>query len=502
MSLPSSTATSGTPYVGNVDQAAVLANQPNARTDASSAHGQPVDSQNVNSSKTPPTTPNNSGTSSPTKKFQPPPRVVPRSPRSLREFAMDSAQQNRDRSGSSPARLSAHSTSFPLAAPPTSPTKLPTTAPTTPTTTPTLTPRASARSHVPSLPLSLLTGDPTSDESPRTSPTKSKRLKVSLRTILPLQTASEGQGSASAPSTTRKGSVSASDPSTKPSTYGADVQASGKKSDSELVALSDEIAGHIARAIQASGSASKGMRASDAQLFLSQPVKIPVDQFSPELRKRLPASFKESSITHSALINLLYSQAFDKSAAGNQLSAIRRSVMQDYGDATLTMADLAKREEADPGTKKRYVQNMETKARVFADAAFGKASSENPAETFPPELMSLWRAMDSKLVEMKLGSTHRERLAYELVMSRMVLRAAKGGDTEAGLAVPTLFLATIKEVSGKQFPPFASAVLQQFDRERSTPSSTAATGLANLSNSSASSTNSTSNSVSSNNPSQ
>jgi hypothetical protein len=355
---------------------------------------------------------------------------------------------------------------------------------------------------VPSLPLSLLTGDATSDESPRTSPTKSKRLKVSLRAMLPLQTASEGQGSVSAPSTTRKGSVSASDPSNKPSTHGADVQASGKKADSEFVALSDEIAGHIVRAIKASGSASKGMRASDAQLFLSQPVKIPVDQFSPELRKRLPASFKESSITHSALINLLYSQAFDKSAAGNQLSAIRRSVMQDYGDATLTMADLAKREEADPGTKKRYVQNMETKARVFADAAFGKASSENPAETFPPELMSLWGAMDSKLVEMKLGSTHRERLAYELVMSRMVLRAAKGGDTEAGLAVPTLFLATIKEVSGKQFPPFASAVLQQFDRERSTPSSTAATGLANLSNSSASSTNSTNNSVSSNNPSQ
>ncbi|MEY5003489.1 MAG: hypothetical protein RL678_1298 [Pseudomonadota bacterium] len=498
MSLPSSTAASGTPYVGNVDQAAVLANQPNARTDANSAYGQPVASQNVNSSKTPPTTPNNSGTSSPTKKFQPPPRVVPRSPRSLREFAMDSAQQNRDRSGSSPARLSAHSTSFQVSAPPTSPTKLPTTAPTTPT----LTPRASARSHVPSLPLSLLTGDATSDESPRTSPTKSKRLKVSLRAMLPLQTASEGQGSVSAPSTTRKGSVSASDPSNKPSTHGADVQASGKKADSEFVALSDEIAGHIVRAIKASGSASKGMRASDAQLFLSQPVKIPVDQFSPELRKRLPASFKESSITHSALINLLYSQAFDKSAAGNQLSAIRRSVMQDYGDATLTMADLAKREEADPGTKKRYVQNMETKARVFADAAFGKASSENPAETFPPELMSLWGAMDSKLVEMKLGSTHRERLAYELVMSRMVLRAAKGGDTEAGLAVPTLFLATIKEVSGKQFPPFASAVLQQFDRERSTPSSTAATGLANLSNSSASSTNSTNNSVSSNNPSQ
>jgi hypothetical protein len=73
MSLPSSTAPSSTPYVGNVDQAAVLANQPNARTDANRAYGQAVDSQNVISSKTPPTTPNNSGTSSPTKKFQPPP---------------------------------------------------------------------------------------------------------------------------------------------------------------------------------------------------------------------------------------------------------------------------------------------------------------------------------------------------------------------------------------------------------------------------------------------
>lgn len=476
MSLPNSTAISGTPYVGNVDQ------------------------------KTPPTTPNNSGTSSPTKKFQPPPRVVPRSPRSLREFAMDSAHQSRERSGSSPARLSTHSTSFSVAAAPASPTKLPITAPTTPTASPTLTPRSSAKSHVPSLPLSLLTGDATSDDSPRSSPTKSKRLKVSLRTMLPLQSASEGKGSASAPSTTRKGSVSASDPSIKPSTHGADVQASGKKSDSELIALSDEIAGHVVRAIQASGSTSKGMRASDAQLFLSQPVKIPVDQFSPELRKRLPASFKDASITHSALISLLYGSAFDKSPAGNQLSAIRRSVMQDYGDATLTMADLAKREEADPGTKKRYVQNIETKARIFADAAFGKVSSDNPAETFPPELMALWRAMDSKLVEMKPGRTHRERLAYELVMSRMVLTAAKGDDTEAGLAVPTLFLATIKEVSGKQFPTFASAVLQKFDGERSAPSSTAATGLANLSNSSASSTNSTSNlvsnSASNNNPSQ
>nr|NDG06272.1 hypothetical protein [Oxalobacteraceae bacterium] len=34
MSLPSSTATSGTPYVGNVDQAAVLANQPKQRAKA------------------------------------------------------------------------------------------------------------------------------------------------------------------------------------------------------------------------------------------------------------------------------------------------------------------------------------------------------------------------------------------------------------------------------------------------------------------------------------
>lgn len=485
MSLSSSTATSGTPYVGHFDPAALPANPSNTPADVSSVQGQAVDGQNALAVQTPPTTPKNSGTASPTKKFQPPPRVLPRSPRSLSQFAMDSAQQCRGRSESSPAKLSTPSAPFSVSTPAESPTKLTTTTPTLPTTMPVLTPLSSIKATVPPLALSILTGDATSDDSPRASPSKLKRLKVSLRNQSQLQSAPEGKGSTSAPTTARKGSTSTSDSGVKASAHGIGLQASGQKLDSELIALSDEIAGHFARAIQAAGQTSKGLRASDAQLFLSLPVKIPVSEFSPELRKRLPASFNASSITHSALISLLYGQAFDKSPAGNQLLAVRRSVMQDYGDATLTMADLAKREEANPGTKKRYVQNMETKARVFADAVFGNTASANPVEAVSDELLALWKAMDAKLVEMKLGTTHRERLAYELVLSRMVLRVAKGADAEAGLAIPTLFLSTIKEVSGKQFPAFTSAVLQQFDNARSAPSSTAATGAANLSKSSA-----------------
>jgi hypothetical protein len=126
--------------------------------------------------------------------------------------------------------------------------------------------------------------------------------------------------------------------------------------------------------------------------------------------------------------------------------------------------------------------------------------------------------MDSQLIAMNLGKTERERLAYELVVSRMVLRTAKGNDAEAGQAIPTLFLATIKEASSKLFPQFCSNVLQQFDKDRTAPSSTApsstaSTGAANLLNTSASSSSSSStistssntssgNSASSNNQSQ
>jgi hypothetical protein len=74
----------------------------------------------------------------------------------------------------------------------------------------------------------------------------------------------------------------------------------------------------------------------------------------------------------------------------------------------------------------------------------------------------------------------------------MVLRTAKGNDAEAGQAIPTLFLATIKEASSKLFPQFCSKILEQFDKDRTAPTSTASTGAADLLNTAASSSSSSS----------
>lgn len=306
------------------------------------------------------------------------------------------------------------------------------------------------------------------------------------------------KGSASAPTTPRKTSASASDRPTAFTAQGikspnklrsSDIEAqpSPRKLDQELMILSNEVADHWVKAIQAGNLGSKGLRASDAKLFLGQAVKIPVDKFSPELLKRLPTSLKDSSITHSALIATLYGKAFDASPAGKTLFAARSSVMQDYGDATLTLAELESRAESDPEAKKRYKQNMEDRTLVCAKFLYDPSASQSPGAVYSEELVALWRAMDSQLVALNLGKTERERLAYELVLSRMVLRAAKGDDSEAGLAVPALFLATVKEVSAKMFPSFRDQVLKEFDSKRAAPISTAATDVANLPSSSASS---------------
>jgi hypothetical protein len=177
------------------------------------------------------------------------------------------------------------------------------------------------------------------------------------------------------------------------------------------------------------------------------------------------------------------------------------------------LADLESRSESDPAAKERYKQNMEDRALDCVKYLFGAGTTTSPGSVLSEELVALWRAMDGQLVALNLGRVERERLAYELVVSRMVLRTAKGNDTEAGQAIPTLFLATIKEAATKFFPQFCRNVLQQFDRERAAPTSTASNAGDNLLNTSASSSSSSStnsssssasssNSASSNNPSQ
>lgn len=464
--------------------------------------------------QTPQTTPRSGGVTHQAQKFTPPPRVIPRSPRSLRDFSVGSPPQQRGRSESSPASLASPAKAMPPAtpvatatlSPQTTPLSIATTAPQPkPSATLLATPSTTPLSTLPPLALSVLTGDNLSDVSPPPSPTRLMRLRVSKRISSSLKSMGVEKGSASAPTTPRKSSASSTDKLPTSTLHGikspnklrgSEIQAqpSPRKLDQELITLSKEIAGHWIRAIQGDGVGSKGMRKSGATAFLGQAVKIPVDQFSSELRKRLPASFKESTITHSALIGTLYGNAFDTSPAAKILLNARRSVMQDYGDAKLTLAELESRTESDPEAKKRYKQNMEDRTLDCANFLFGTGASQSPDGVFSEELVALWQAMDSQLVALNYGKPERERLAYELVLSRMVLKAAKGDEAEAGLAVPTLFLGTVKEVSAKMFPAFREQVLKQFDSKRAAPSntaapsSTAATDLSGLSNSSASST--------------
>ena len=511
----------------------------NASGTSSSNHPIPVDQG------TDPTTParQKSGASTPqAQKFMPPPRVVPRSPRLLQDFTIDSPSQNRGRSESSPASLASPSkamqpvppSSITVATLPSTPIAMPASTPLaapipTPTATQNAAPTATTKPNLPMLALSVLTGDNISDASPPPSPTKLMRLRVSRRISSRIQARETGKGSASAPTTPRKTSESTSgQPPVSPTqdtksankVRSSEIQAqpSPRKLDQELMTLSNEVAGHWIKAIQGDGSGSKGMRKSGAAVFLGQPTKLPVDQFSPELRKRLPASFNDATITHSALISTLYGQAFNRHSAAKVLLLTRRSVMQDYSDKKLMLSDLESRADSDPAAKERYKKNMEDRTRDCVQFMFGINASQSPATFFSEELVSLWRTMDSQLIAMNMGKPERERLAYELVVSRMVLRTAKGNDTEAGQAIPTLFLATIKEAATKFFPQFCSNVLQQFDKERraptsTAPTSTASTGADHLLNSSASSsslssTNSTSsntssgNSANSNNPSQ
>ena len=437
-------------------------------------------------------------------KFMPPPRVVPRSPRALKDFTIESPSPNRGRSESSPASLASPSKAMPPATPSSTTVATPPSTPlATPTATPLATPPATPKPNLPMLALSVLTGDNVSDASPPSSPTKLMRLRVSRRMSSRIQDKETGKGSASAPTTPRKTSestrvqqpaspVQGAKSPTKVGSSEIPAQPSPRKLDQELMTLSNEIAGHWIKAIQGDGSGSKGMHKSGATVFLGQPTKIPLDQFSPELRKRLPASFNAATITHSVLISALYGQAFNRHSAAKVLLLTRRSVMQDYSDKKLMLSDLEARAESDPAAKERYKKNMEDRTRDCVQFMFGANASQSPGTFFSEELLSLWRTMDSQLIAMNLGKTERERLAYELVVSRMVLRTAKGNDAEAGQAIPTLFLATIKEASSKLFPQFCSKILEQFDKDRTAPTSTASTGAADLLNTAASSSSSSS----------
>jgi hypothetical protein len=313
------------------------------------------------------------------------------------------------------------------------------------------------------------------------------------------------QGSASAPSTPRKSPRPSAE--YQPSSVRQSIKSPGKdrhpdiqpipsprKLEKALLAFADEIAGHCINAMLGSGEKSQAnsMRVSDVKALLRQDLKIPLDILSPELRARLPKSFTQSIISHSALINLLYSGAFRSSTAGKTLLATRQSVMNDYSNDKLTIADMVKREESDPAVKERYKKNMDDRALAFANFVFGLNTRFSPASIISPELLYLWKAMDRKLSAVGAGREGRERLAYDLILTRMVLRTAKGDDADSALAIPTLLFASIKEACARVFPAFAAKLIQSFDNERPGSDSNVISGTTSVSTTTNSSTTTTS----------
>lgn len=253
--------------------------------------------------------------------------------------------------------------------------------------------------------------------------------------------------------------------------------ASPRKVDQEFLALADEVATHCINAMLGTDSkegvtSPKHLRESDVKTLLRGDLKIPVNQLSPELRARLPKAFDQATITHSALIHALYGQSFAISPAGKSLSATRKSVMDDYSNKSLTIKVMASWVDTDPEAKQRYLHNMEDRAVAYANFTFGGDSGLSPSSMISPELLQLWRTMDQKLCAHKPGRAERERLAFDLILTREVLPAARGDDSEAELAIPALFFTAIKQACMKVFPAFRDQVLQMFDNERDAPTST------------------------------
>jgi hypothetical protein len=252
------------------------------------------------------------------------------------------------------------------------------------------------------------------------------------------------------------------------------------------MSLTDEVAGHVIRAMlgtqdgrgdsSATEKLAKPMRESDAKTLLRNDLLISVDQFSPALRARLPKSYNQATISHPELINVLYGQVFANSPAGKSLAATRKSVMDDYSDQSLTLSELATREQSDPDIRHRYQQNMEDRTTAFADFAFGDKASRSPGNIISPELFQLWRAMDRELIKLKMSRAERERLAFDMLLTRLVLRTAKGDDSEAALAMPSLFYNSVKQACKPVFPGFVAKAMAIFDAERRAPSNTAAPG--------------------------
>jgi len=172
----------------------------------------------------------------------------------------------------------------------------------------------------------------------------------------------------------------------------------------------------------------------------------------------------------------LYGQVFANSPAGKSLAATRKSVMDDYSDQSLTLSELATREQSDPDIRHRYQQNMEDRTTAFADFAFGDKASRSPGNIISPELFQLWRAMDRELIKQKMSRAERERLAFDMLLTRLVLRTAKGDDSEAALAMPSLFYNSVKQAYKPVFPGFVAKAMAIFDAERRAPSNTAAPG--------------------------
>lgn len=380
-------------------------------------------------------------------------------------------EQARGRSESSPAKLaSPPKPPRPLSRAPQELTVLlkPQSPPASPSTTAKKPPRPASRAPLELTPLNLaaLKMPPSSTapapgmapmnsplKSPLNSPLNSPRNPARVRIFDALG------GSSSAPATPRKSSRQRD-------------EFQPLKMDHGLIEIADKIASLCVGELKLTHPVAK---APVINALFKQDIPIRIAQLQAKVKSRLQLDETTTIISHRQLIRGLYLTAFRQSDAGKALLECRRYVMETYGAVDdrkirqLTLRQMNAKEEQIPGYRTMLKQNMVPQAEGVAEAAFGK-QPDLAASGLPPELIAQWKAMDRELCAWGADAKARFSLAYDLLITSLILPVVTGDAKESGLAVPAVFHDAVTEACEPLFQSFVDSFIRIVDAERAASS--------------------------------
>lgn len=389
------------------------------------------------------------------------------------------AEPGRVRSDSSPAKLASPSKPpRPLSRAPQELTALPDSLspPASPSTTAKKPSRPASRAPMELTPLNLAalkmppsSTAPVPGSAPQNSPVKSPRNSARVRVFDALS------GSSSAPTTPRKPSRKKDEfqPSSQRSRIDAMLQPapSPRNMDQGLLEISEEIATLCVSELKLTHPVPK---ASVISALFRQDMPIRSEQLSAKVKSRLKLDETTTIISHRQLIRSLHLPAFKQSAAGKALLEFRQDVMETYGGVDpLTIRQMNAKEEKTPGYRKMQEQNMEPQAQGVAEAAFGK-QPDLATSGLPPELIAQWKAMDRELCAWNSNAAARFNLAYDILLTSLILPVVTGDARDSGLAVPLIFYDAVKKACAPVLPAFVDSFIRVVDAERAAASASAA----------------------------